>query len=144
MNKKSIRYALGYAALLLASNTFAQSNYAIGPVESANSRSEVVVLGQRFFLDASTRCKIRGQVVSAQRCALAIARDTYVAVQGDAVKLDRAEAIAVLSFSYVPGASDVMVGARVTSVAPEIGVVRLGGLSIDATSLLSTGSISIE
>jgi hypothetical protein len=144
MDIKSMRYTLGLASLLLASSALAQSNYALGPVESANSKIDVQILGQRYSIDSGTRCSVRTRVVSRQQCVSALSRDAYAVVETDTLKLDRAAAITVLPFDYVSGASTVMVGARVTSVRPEIGLVSLGSLQVDQTALLSSGQISLE
>jgi hypothetical protein len=129
--------------MLLASSTFAQNNYALGPIESSNLKNEVVVLGQHFMLDANTRCTVRSRVVSRQQCVSALSRDSYAAVEGDPTKLERAAAITVFPFSYVPGASTVMVGSRVTAALNQIGVIQFGGLAVNDTSLLVSGPIAV-
>ena len=134
-----MRYTLGVASLLLASSALAQNNYALGPVESANSKVDVQILGQRFLIDSGTRCTVRARVVSKQQCVFALSRDTYAVVESDQLKLDRAAAITVLPFDYVTGASTVMIGARVTAVQSAIGGVSLGTLQVDQTALFANG-----
>lgn len=143
MKAKTMRYALGVVSVLIASVAGAQNNYALGPVESQNSKTDVVVLGQRFAIDSATRCSYGGKVVSKQSCTALLSRYAYAVVEGDSKILGRAAVITVFPFSYVSGASTVMVGARVTAVSPEIGVVRLGGLVVDNTSLLASGPLSL-
>jgi hypothetical protein len=144
MSAKTMKYLIALTTVLIASSTVAQNNYALGPVESASSKSDVVILGQRFVLDASTRCTVRTKVVSKQLCALALSRGTYAVVEGDANRLDRAAAITVLPFSYVPGASTVMLGGRVSEVRSHVGTFRVGSLVIDNTRLLAQGSVPLE
>jgi hypothetical protein len=139
-----MRYIAALTTIFLTSGAVAQSNYALGPVESSNSKTEVVVLGQRFALDSNTRCKVRSKVVSRQFCVLALSRDVYAVVEGDSLKLDRAAAITVLPYSYVPGASTVMVGGRVTAVHAALGSFQFGSLLVSNTSLLARGPISLE
>lgn len=142
MKTKTMRYALGLVAALIATSTVAQNNYALGPVESSSSRTDVVVLGQRFSIDAATRCSIGARVVSGRSCTAALSAGAYIVVEGDQISLGRASVITVLPYSYVPGASTVMLGARVSAVQAELGIVRLGNLAIDETALFSYGSIS--
>jgi hypothetical protein len=143
MASKSTRYALGFVALMLSPLGFAQGHYALGPVESSNSKVDILVLGQRFTLDASTVCTIRGKVVSKAGCTAALSRYAYAVVEGDSVQLSKAARITVLPFSYVPGASTVMVGARITAARPDLGVVSLSGLTVDNTALLSAGAVDL-
>jgi hypothetical protein len=144
MTTKSMRYALGFAAVILGSTASAQGNYALGPVESTNSKVDVVVLGQRFAIDSSTICTLRGKSISKQGCSAALSRYAYVVVEGDELQINKAARITVLPFSYVPGASTVMVGARVTSVRPDLGVASLGALLVDNTALLAGGAVDLK
>ena len=144
MTTKSMRYALGFAAVILGSTASAQGNYALGPVESTNSKVDVVVLGQRFAIDSSTICTLRGKSTSKQGCSAALSRYAYVVVEGDELQLNKAARITVLPFSFVPGASTVMVGARVTSVRPDLGVASLGALLVDNTALLAGGAVDLK
>jgi len=129
---------------MFATGAVAQTNYALGPVETANAKADVVVLGQRFTLDANTRCKVRTKGVSKQVCTLALTRDVYAVIEGDSLKLDRAAAITVLPYSYIPGASTVMLGGRVTGVRPEIGVFQIGNLAVNESALLAQGAIPLR
>jgi len=142
MEEKTMRYAAAFGLLLFATAASAQHNYALGPVESDNSKSAVVVLGQRFSIDALTVCSLRGKTLG-RACSAALSRNAYVVVEGDEQQLNRAATITILPYSYVPGASTVMVGARITEVRGDIGVVRLGALSIDNTALLGGGPIEL-
>ena len=101
------------------------------------------MLGQRFLLDSSTRCVVRTRVVSKQACVLALSPDAYAVVEGDPINLARAASVTVLPFSYVPGASTVMVGSSVTNAFNDIGVVQLGALSVNDTALFANGSITL-
>ena len=142
MKTKTMRYALGLVATLMATGTFAQNNYALGPVESASSRTEVVVLGQRFSIDNATRCVSGPRVVSARVCTGLLSSGVYAVVESDSVNLSRAATITILPYSYVPGASTVMVGSRISAVKAELGIVKVGNLGIDETALFSYGAIS--
>jgi hypothetical protein len=144
MSAKTMRYQAALTTVLLASSALAQNNYALGPVESANSKTDVVILGQRYVLDSSTRCIVRTKVVSKQLCSLSLSRGTYAVVESDSEKLDRAAVVTVLPFSYVTGASTVMVGARVTEVRSDLGTFRLGSLVVDHTGLLAQGPIQLQ
>lgn len=143
MSAKTMRYPLGLVTVFFAYSALAQTHYALGPVESANSQADVVVLGQRFALDTSTVCTVAGKETTKAACSAALSRHAYVVVVGDAVQLNRASRITVLPFTYVPGASTVMLGARVTDVRADLGVVRLAGLTVDSTALLAYGAFDV-
>jgi hypothetical protein len=143
MKKKTMRYAVAVASTVFSMSTLAHNNYALGPVESSNSKADVVVLGQKFAIDGITRCIVRGRVVSRQACAMALSRDTYAAVEADVANPDHAAAVTVFPFSYIPGASKVMVGSWITRTSHNVGQFRFGGLVVDETALMAGGPIAI-
>jgi hypothetical protein len=144
MSARTMRYSAALTTILFATGAIAQNRYALGPVETSNSKVDVVVLGQRFTLDANTRCIARAKVVSKQLCTLSLSKGVYAVIEGDPLRLARAATITVLPYSYVPGASTVMAGGQVSDVQPEIGNFRVGDLLVSSTQLLAQGAISLR
>lgn len=143
MKAKTMGYTLGVAFLLSLNVARAQAPFALGPVETDSSKFDVVILGQRFALAKETVCTSRGRVVSRSSCVASLSRGAYAAAEASVLTPATAARVTILPLSYVPGASPVMVGNFVSAVRPDIGIVRLGALDVDSTSLLAAGPFEL-
>ena len=115
---------------------------AVGPIDSIDLRkSLIVVLGQAFVLDQTTRLSIAGRPSTSGIKALRLLRvGDYVAV-GGIVGTDSAskatEIVAAVN-RYVDGASQTYVKGKIASLNQVVGQLTIGSLLVDFTPVLSS------
>jgi hypothetical protein len=147
--KKIIRFPSLLLGLLFVSIASAQTTFVAGPVEKITADSlQITVLGQTYLIDAQTVFSWGVKRVRGSNGLLGLAPGSLVSVESHGPQ--GATLVAVSALSYVSGATTVFVGGKVEQLAPELGLIRVGGLAIDVSAIqpealagLRTGS-SVE
>jgi len=131
----------GFIAVCCASTAgFAAPFQVVGPIEGVSlSRSEIVVLGQRFSATQSSLAGLRPDLATSANSRVVGA---YVAVVGEKLADGTlvAKSINSLAAPYVPGASEVFLHGPVDKFWAESGVLQIGGLQVLASEALATQS----
>ncbi len=147
LNTKIIFAALFFTTPMLCS---ALPRAAFGPVESIDAvHSSITVLGQTFVVNSATTIAINGRRVSAKFALPLLVADRAIYIEGfDSFDKAFATSIVIASARYVPGATEVYVLGSVTDAKVAEGLVRIGRLGIDTTTVepelassLQTGSL---
>jgi hypothetical protein len=128
---------LVFCLLALPTIGVARQRAALGPIEVVqNSRTSITVLGQKFVVTAATRFAVNGKRVPTSRAihAMAVNQNVYVEAE-DSAKGAIATVVDVASEAYVPGSSTVYVLGAIDAYSETTGVITIGSLRIDSTSV---------
>src|SRR5690349_10912293 len=133
--KKRIRLPSAVLGLLFVSLASAQTTFVAGALEEISPDSrQITVLGQTYLIDAKTVFSLGSKRISNAAGGRVLSLGNWIAVEsGDA---RRATSVSVFTSPYVSGASPVFVSGKVEQVATDLGTIRIGGLTIDASAAL--------
>jgi hypothetical protein len=121
----------------------AQQRAALGPLESLDpGKSSITVLGQTFLLTDATQVALNGKPVPASIAFFRLAADQLVYVEGvDTAGQSVATSVVVTRSRYIAGATEVYAFGSIAEVLTAEGLVRIGRLKVD-TSSISPAQIS--
>ncbi len=115
---------------------------AVGPIDSVDLRKNlIVVLGQAFVLDQTTRLNVAGRFSTSGIKGLRLLRvGDYVAIGGVVNTGASAKATEIFAAvnRYVDGASQTYVKGKIASLNPVLGQLTIGSLLVDFTPVLSS------
>jgi hypothetical protein len=133
----SAKKFLVFCLLAVPTTAVAQQRAAFGPIETIGRSSfTITVLGQTFAINSATRVAVNGTLVPAGVALASISIGQRVYVEGiDASEHSVATSIDVVKSQYVPGATAVHVLGTVVEMLPNAGVVRIGSLRIDSSTI---------
>jgi uncharacterized protein DUF5666 len=145
--KKRIRFPSVVLGLLFLSVASAQTTFVAGPVEKISPDSrQITVLGQTYLIDTQTVFSSGATKLRGQNGIRVLTPGTLVSIESRASQ--SATLVTVSARSYVSGATTVFVSGKVEQLASELGLIKVGGLSIDVSAVqpealasLQTGSL---
>jgi hypothetical protein len=136
-NMLNTKKFLALCLLTVPLMSVAQQRAAFGPVESlAVEKSSITVLGQTFSVTNATHIAINGRRVSLKTALPRLAPSQFVYIEGT----DRADGSIATSLvlsrgEYVPGATEVYAVGVVAELVASEGLIRIGSLKVDTSSL---------
>jgi hypothetical protein len=141
--KKRIRLPSLVLGLLFVSIASAQTTFVAGPLEarSADSR-QITVLGQTYLIDGKTVFTLGSKRLNGVSGGRVLAVGSWISVESAGARI--ATLVSVSGSQYVSGASPVFVSGRIEQVASDLGTIRLGGLTIDASAALFGSSAGLR
>jgi hypothetical protein len=135
--KKANRYTLALLGWAFVAAASAQTAFVAGPVEIVSpDLVQVTVLGQTYLIDAQTVFASDGKKLTRTAGTSALVVGGLVAIESRADSSAQKAALVTVSVSpYVSGATPVFVAGEVEKIAPALGILTIGGLSVDVSAI---------
>ena len=144
--KKTNRYPLALLGWAFVAAASAQTAFVAGPVERVSpDLVQVTVLGQTYLIDAQTVFASNGRKLTRIAGTSALVAGGLVAIESRTHSSPRKAALVTVSGSpYVSGATPVFVAGQVEKIASGLGILTIGGLSVDVSAIPPEALANIE
>ena len=134
--KKANRCSVGLLGLAFVSVASAQTTYVAGPVEKVSADlMQVTVLGQTYLIDTQTVFSSNGVRLSKLAASRTLFAGGLVSIESQTqTGPQKAWLVTVSALPYVPGGTPVFIGGLVEQNDAELGILKIGGLSVDISA----------
>ena len=144
--KKANRYPLALLCWAFVAAASAQTAFVAGPVENVSpDLVQVTVLGQPYLIDAQTVFVSNGRKLTRTAGTSALVAGGLIAIESRTHSSPQKAALVTVSGSpYVSGATPVFVAGQVEKIASGLGILTIGGLSVDVSAIPPEALANIE